>query len=144
MLERLGHEGLIGTKVEAATVIGEKTRINGKVEGGEDVRVKGHVEGEIHLSETIFVEQGGVVVANLAVKVAMVSGVVLGNIRASDRVHMAETARMVGDIAAPRVILVDGAAFRGRIDMGDNEAEQAEATGRRSDATPRGASRSTK
>jgi cytoskeletal protein CcmA (bactofilin family) len=144
MPERPGHEGLLGTKVEAATVIGEKTRIKGKLEGGEDVRVKGHVEGEIRLSETVFVEEGGVVVANLAVKVAIVSGVVLGNIEASERVHIAETARMVGDIAAPRVVLVDGASFCGHIDMGDTEAALAEATDRRSEATPRGASRSTK
>jgi len=127
----------MGTKAEAATVIGEKTRINGKVEGGEDVRVKGHVDGEILLSETIFVEQGGVVVANLAVKVAMVSGVVRGNIEASERVHIAETARMVGDIAAPRVILVDGATFCGRIDMGDTEPALAEGTDRRSEAPSR-------
>jgi len=133
----------MGTRPEAATVIDESTRISGKLEGDEDVRVKGHVEGEIRLSETLFVEEGGVVVANLAVKVAMVSGVVFGNIEASERVHLTETGRMVGDIAAPRVILIGGAAFRGRIDMGDTELEQAEATGRRSEAT-RGAGRSTK
>jgi len=91
----------MGKKPEALTVIEEKTRISGKLEGGEDVRVKGHVEGEIRLSETLFVEQGGVVVANLSVMVAMVSGVGLGNIEASERVHLAETGRMVGDIAAP-------------------------------------------
>ena len=144
MLERPGQGGLIGTKPEAATVIGETTRINGKIEGGEDVRVKGRVEGEIRLSETLFVEQGGVVVADLQVKVAMVSGVVFGNIEASERVHIAETAQMVGDIAAPHVMLVDGAAFRGRIDTGDTAAAQAEGTARRSEAAPRGASRSTK
>jgi hypothetical protein len=30
---------------------------------------------------------------------------------------------MVGDIAAPRVIIVDGASFRGRIDMGEVDVE---------------------
>lgn len=33
---------------------------------------------------------------------------------------------MVGDIAAPRVIIVDGASFRGRIDMGDVDVEGGE------------------
>src|SRR5262249_39329452 len=33
---------------------------------------------------------------------------------------------MVGDIKAPRVIIVAGAAFRGRVDMGDMESERAE------------------
>jgi hypothetical protein len=48
-----------------------------------------------------------------------VSGVVVGNIRASESVEITKDGRMVGDIYAPRVIIVDGASFRGTVDMGD-------------------------
>lgn len=41
---------------------------------------------------------------------------------------------MVGDISAPRVIIVDGASFRGRIDMGEVDIE-----GERAPAAPRAA-----
>ena len=100
-------------------VVGEKTRIRGSLDGDEDVRVKGHVEGKIHLSQALHVEQGGVVVADIEVKVAVISGVMVGNIQATESVRVAETGRMVGDIVAPRVVLLDGAAFRGRIDTGE-------------------------
>jgi hypothetical protein len=50
-----------------------------------------------------------------------VSGSVTGNIQASEKVELKADGRMVGDIFAPRVIIVDGASFRGTVDMGDIE-----------------------
>ena len=57
--------------------------------------------------------------ANVTVKNAIVSGVVVGNIEATESVELTHEGRMVGDIRAPRVIIVDGASFRGRVDMGE-------------------------
>ena len=57
--------------------------------------------------------------ANVTVKNAIVSGVVVGNIQATESVELTHEGRMVGDIRAPRVIIVDGASFRGRVDMGE-------------------------
>jgi len=111
---------------DPVTIVGEHTHISGNIEGDEDLRVKGRVDGKIRLARTLYVEEGGVVVADLEVKVAVVSGVIVGNIQASDLVHITQTGRMVGDIAAPRVILVDGAAFRGRVEMGDVDTTRAE------------------
>jgi cytoskeletal protein CcmA (bactofilin family) len=107
---------------DPVTVVGQNTRISGNIEGDEDLRVKGRVDGKVRLTRTLYVEEGGVVVADLEVKVAVVSGIIVGNVQASDLVHITESGRMVGDIAAPRVILVDGGAFRGRVEMGEVEA----------------------
>src|SRR3954467_6667243 len=103
------------------TVVGQSILINGKLTGDEDLTVRGRVEGELSLSHTLIVEQSGVVKANVAVKNAIVSGVVVGNIAATESVELTREGRMVGDIRAPRVIIVDGASFRGRIDMGEVE-----------------------
>src|SRR6185295_8669524 len=83
--------------------------------------VQGRVEGELTLTRTLIVEPSGVVKANVAVKNAIISGVVVGNINATESVELTREGRMVGDIRAPRVIIVDGASFRGRVDMGDVE-----------------------
>ena len=77
------------------------------------------MEGELTLTKTLIVEPSGVVKANVTVKNAMVSGVVVGNIQATESVELTHEGRMVGDIRAPRVIIVDGASFRGRVDMGE-------------------------
>src|SRR4051812_8977339 len=101
------------------TVIGASILISGKLSGDEDLTVRGRVEGEISLTKTLIVEPTGIVKANVAVKNAIVSGVVVGNIAATESVELTQEGRMVGDIHAPRVIIVDGASFRGQIDMGD-------------------------
>ncbi|WNG18393.1 polymer-forming cytoskeletal protein [Cystobacter fuscus] len=103
------------------TVVGPSILISGKLTGDEDLTVRGRVEGELTLSRTLIVEPTGVVKANVAVKNAIISGVVVGNINATESVELTREGRMVGDIHSPRVIIVDGASFRGRVDMGEVE-----------------------
>jgi hypothetical protein len=78
----------------------------------------------VRLSRTLIVEASGVVKADVTVKNAIISGVVVGNVTATDSVQLTAEGRMVGDLAAPRVIIVDGASFRGRVDMGDVDADR--------------------
>ena len=106
------------------TIIGSDTVVNGNLEGDEDLTVEGRVEGSINLSKTLSIEVGGVVRANINVRNAIISGVLVGNSEAQESVHLTEQGRVVGDIVAPRVILVDGSSFRGNIDMGDFDIEQ--------------------
>jgi cytoskeletal protein CcmA (bactofilin family) len=109
---------------EPITIIGTNTTVSGNLEGDEDLTVEGRVEGSINLSKTLSIEVGGVVRANIHVRNAVISGVLVGNIEAQEAVHLTEQGRVVGDIAAPRVILVDGSSFRGNIDMGDFDVER--------------------
>lgn len=104
-----------------STVIGPSILISGKLTGDEDLTVRGRVEGELNLSKTLIVETSGIVKANVSVRNAIVSGVVVGNITASESVELTRDGRMVGDINSPRVIIVDGASFRGHVDMGNAE-----------------------
>ncbi|MCL2011602.1 MAG: polymer-forming cytoskeletal protein [Cystobacterineae bacterium] len=114
------------------TVVGPSILISGRLSGDEDLTVRGRVEGEIVLSHTLIVEESGIVKANVEVKHAIVSGVVVGNIRATECVELTPGGRMVGDIVSPRVMIVDGASFRGRVDMGEaqgpREAQERPAT----------------
>jgi hypothetical protein len=61
--------------------------------------------------------------AEVQVKNCVIAGVIVGNVTATESVEITKEGRMVGDIAAPRVIIVDGASFRGRIDMGEVDVE---------------------
>ncbi len=103
---------------EPVTSIGKATVVKGQLEGDENLIVEGKVEGSIHLSKTLTIETSGVIHAEISVQEAIIRGVLVGNIQAADLVHITEEGRVVGDIKAPRVILVDGASFRGNIDMG--------------------------
>ena len=126
---------------DGSTIIGESILISGSLNGDEDLTVRGRVEGTLTLTKTLVVEPTGIVKAEVQVKNCVIAGAVVGNVTATESVEITKEGRMVGDIAAPRVIIVDGASFRGRIDMGEVDVEAA-GTGRsRAVAAPRPAFR---
>jgi cytoskeletal protein CcmA (bactofilin family) len=104
---------------DGVTVIGDSVRVRGTLSGDEDLHVLGRVDGRVELQRTLVVAESGIVKAEVSVKNAVISGVVVGNVHASESVEVTKEGRMVGDIFAPRVIIVDGASFRGNVDMGD-------------------------
>lgn len=108
---------------DGSTIIGESILISGSLNGDEDLTVRGRVEGTLSLTKTLVVEPTGIVKAEVQVKNCVIAGAVVGNVTATESVEITKEGRMVGDIAAPRVIIVDGASFRGRIDMGEVDVE---------------------
>jgi cytoskeletal protein CcmA (bactofilin family) len=110
-------KGENGAKSATTTAIGPTIIIKGKLRSDEDLIVKGRIDAEISSSKALFVENSGIVKANIKVKSARISGVLVGNVTAEELVEIAPDGRMVGDLTAPKIILNDGAAFRGRIDM---------------------------
>lgn len=110
-------KGENGQPKGTTTAIGPTIVIKGKLKSDEDLIVKGRIEAEISSSKALLVENSGIIKANVRVKSARISGVLVGNITAEERVEIAPDGRMVGDLTAPKIIINDGAAFRGRIDM---------------------------
>ncbi len=122
---------------DGTTIIGESILISGSLNGDEDLTVRGRVEGTLTLTKTLVVEPTGIVKAEVQVKNCVIAGVVVGNVTATESVEITREGRMVGDIAAPRVIIVDGASFRGRIDMGEVDIEGERLTAGTSRPAPR-------
>jgi cytoskeletal protein CcmA (bactofilin family) len=110
---------------DGSTIIGESILISGSLNGDEDLTVRGRVEGTLTLTKTLLVEPTGIVKAEVQVRNCVIAGAVVGNVTATESVEITNQGRMVGDITAPRVIIVDGASFRGRIDMGEVDVEAA-------------------
>jgi len=100
-----------------ANVIGSSIVIDGEITGDEDLVIQGTVKGKITLKESLFVEGSGVVEADIETRNVEVSGSVTGNINATDKVELRSDGRMVGDIKAPRILIADGATFKGNVDM---------------------------
>lgn len=104
------------------TVVGETIIITGDVQGDENLTVYGRIDGTIALSKHLTVAESGIVKAEVQVQAAIVSGIVVGNITATDYIEITVTGRLVGDIKAPRIIIARGARVNGMVDMGDLEA----------------------
>jgi cytoskeletal protein CcmA (bactofilin family) len=91
--------------------------IRGEVTSGEDLLVEGHIEGSIRLpGHHLVVAPQGRITAQVFARAVTISGHASGTITASERIEIAEGATVEGEIVAPRVVLIDGAYFKGRID----------------------------
>jgi cytoskeletal protein CcmA (bactofilin family) len=98
--------------------IGRSITIRGEVTGEEDLLIQGRVEGSVDLKEqAVTVGREGTVKANISGRMVTVEGEVEGDLTALEQVILRSSARVQGDITAPRVVLEDGATFRGGIDM---------------------------
>ena len=101
----------------ANTIIGSTIVIDGEITGEEDLIIEGTVKGKISLKQNLIVEKSGVVEADIETQTVTISGQVTGNIIANEKVEITSGGKMVGDIKAPRVLIADGAIFKGNIDM---------------------------
>lgn len=115
--ERVARQGVSG---ERAT-IGRSITIRGEVSGDEDLLIQGRVDGSVNLKQhSVTVGSEGEVKADITARVVTVEGSVEGNLTADEQVILRGSALVQGDIVSPRVVLEDGARFRGGVDMGDS------------------------
>jgi len=113
---------------ERAT-IGRSITIRGDVGGDEDLLIQGQVDGSVNLDlHSVTVGSEGRVNANISGRVVVVEGQVEGDLNAKEQIILRSSAQVMGDISAPRVVLEDGASFRGLVDMGA-PAEEAKSAG---------------
>jgi cytoskeletal protein CcmA (bactofilin family) len=98
--------------------IGKSLHVKGELSGQEDLAVEGKVEGKILLKgQKVTIGQTGRVAGEIHARTVVVAGLLNGDIVADEVVEVAATGTMMGDIRAPRVVLADGAKFKGSIDM---------------------------
>jgi cytoskeletal protein CcmA (bactofilin family) len=98
-------------------VIGAKTVVKGEVTGEEDILVEGALEGQVRISRELRVGPTGSVKASVEAAAILVSGEIVGDCTAQTRVEVQSTGRLTGNIRAPRVVIAEGAMFRGNSDM---------------------------
>ncbi len=101
----------------AQTVIGSSIVVDGEISGDEALVVRGTVKGKILLKENVVVESSGVVEADVEAATVELAGHLTGNVVASQRVELKPDCKMVGDLRAPRILIADGAIFKGSVDM---------------------------
>ena len=104
--------------------IGKSVVVKGELSGSEDLYLDGEVEGSIELrSHSLTIGPNGKVRANVSAKEVVVHGKVEGNIRGTERVELRKSAVLNGDIATQRIVIEDGAFFKGSIDIQKPEAK---------------------
>ncbi len=101
----------------ANTVIGSSLVIDGEITGEEALTIQGTVKGKISVTQAVTVETGATVEADVEAQTVTVSGKLTGNVVARERIELKPDSKMIGDAKSPRIVIADGAGFKGNVDM---------------------------
>ena len=107
------------TKPMANTVIGSSIVVDGEISGEEPITILGTVKGKVAVAQGVIVEAGATVEADIEGQTITISGKVTGNVTARERLELRPESKMVGNAKAPRIVVADGATFKGNVDMDD-------------------------
>jgi cytoskeletal protein CcmA (bactofilin family) len=107
-----------------SAVLGKSVNVKGQIVSREDLTIDGEVEGTVELKEhRLTIGPNGRVRASVKARELVVIGNIQGDVEITDKIDIRKEARLVGDIKTARVVIEDGAYFKGNIDI--VRAEQA-------------------
>lgn len=105
------------------TVIGPDTHIKGEMHFDGTARILGSFEGRISAKGEVQIGLGAVCKAAVEGSMVIVDGSIEGDVQARESVHLNERASVKGDIAAPRMVVAEGASFIGHCRIGTEFGE---------------------
>lgn len=124
---------------EGSTVIGKAVVIRGDLSGSEDLYMDGDIEGTISLPENrLTIGPNAHARADIHARDVVILGHLTGNITATGRVDLRESAIVAGDIVASRIAIEENVSLKGHVELKES-AEKPAASAHRpaaSDAAP--------
>ncbi|HTO44724.1 MAG TPA: polymer-forming cytoskeletal protein [Burkholderiales bacterium] len=124
-------------------VLGKTLVFRGELTAEEDVILQGRVEGSIRHARNLIIGPDGSVMGDVYASHLTVEGLVEGDLHCSEAVVVRATAQVRGNIFAPRVGIMEGATFNGRVEMDPNAAATQAAGARPAARQPAAAARAT-
>jgi cytoskeletal protein CcmA (bactofilin family) len=126
--------------IRNSATIGKAVKIIGQIFSKEDLYVDGDVEGTIECQDNkLTIGPNGKLQAAVRAREVVVLGQIKGNVESTDRIDIRKDARLVGDIKTARIVIEDGAYFKGSIDIVKPEAKVAAAAPQQAAAPKPGA-----
>lgn len=123
--------------VAPSTCIDATTELHGTIRCRETFRIDGRLEGEVHCEKSVIIGEGATVRAAIEADEVAISGEVKGDISARRKITLDRTARVVGDLCTPGIVIEEGAKLEGRIMIGSEDKAEAKArTEPRTEAKP--------
>src|SRR5215468_1856056 len=105
-------------------VLGKTLLFRGELTAEEDVVLQGRVEGSIRHARNLVIGTDGSVLGDVYAAHLTVEGLVEGDLHCTEAVIVRATAQVRGNIFAPRVGIMEGATFNGRVEMDPGAAGQ--------------------
>lgn len=103
--------------------LGPGLKVQGEISGNEDLQIDGAVDGHVHLGDRkLTIGASARVTADVEAREVVVYGNLKGNLKARDRIEIKKDGSVVGDLATARIMIEDGAYFKGSIEIDRGEA----------------------
>lgn len=100
------------------TFIGANITLEGTLSGSESVIIEGTVRGNLNLTAELRVGTKARVEATVHARSIVIEGLLEGDVSADERVELVAGSSVDGNLKAPKIVVADGAKFRGNVDMG--------------------------
>jgi len=108
------------------TTLGPSLTVTGDITSQEDITVHGTVKGTVTMQQgALVIAPAGKAEATLEGTNITVHGTVTGDLSASEKLELTDTAHVNGTITAPSLILREGATFNGIVDMATKKGAKA-------------------
>jgi cytoskeletal protein CcmA (bactofilin family) len=95
-------------------VIGENSYFTGNFHINGSLRIDGRFEGKYLQAEQLYIGSQGKIKTNINAVSVIIEGLVIGNINATNRVLLMPSAKILGDIKTPELIIQKGVILEGR------------------------------
>ena len=101
-----------------SATLGKSVTIKGEIRGDEDLTINGDMEGSIDLTgHHLTVGPEARVKASIVARAVDVAGSVHGKVDAMERIEIRGKAELIGDIHTAKIVIEDGAYFKGAVDI---------------------------
>ena len=107
-----------------SSFVGSNITIDGTISGSEPMVVEGVVRGKVQVASELRLGANARIEAEVHGRNVVVEGRVTGNISADDRLELVSTAIVEGNLKAPKIVVAEGAQFRGSVDMGASRPKE--------------------
>ncbi len=114
---------------ESKSLIGRSMKLKGNISSDEEIQIEGIVEGTIKMKHNVIIGRSGKVKADITAREIIIKGEVNGNVHGQVKVEIVPGGVLNGDIISEKVVLAEGAKFKGNIDM----SVRAEESGKKPD-----------
>lgn len=111
--------------LETGSTLGRQLHVDGTIVCDEDLTILGRVDGTIRARGTLVIAKGADVRAKIDGQRVMVHGKVDGDVQGAERVVLGQTAHLTGNIETPTLEIIEGARFKGSVEMQPAKPEPA-------------------
>jgi cytoskeletal protein CcmA (bactofilin family) len=106
------------SSISGSAALGKNVTVKGQIFAREDLTIDGEVEGTVECHEhRLTIGPNARVQAGLKAREIIIQGSIQGNVDATDKIDIKKEAKLVGDIKTSRIVIEDGAYFKGSIDI---------------------------